>query len=107
MRGRGYLRNVAATSSNTVVKATNGTPVLVRNVAQGRRGVHAAARARWRAASAIDSIEGTILLRRGENPKDVLHGVHEAVDAHQQATCCRRACASCRSTTARAWSTPR
>ena len=29
---------------------------------------------------AVDSIEGTILLRRGENPKDVLNGVHEAVD---------------------------
>src|SRR5205814_4300560 len=27
-----------------------------------------------------DSVEGTILLRRGENPKDVLDAVHEAVD---------------------------
>src|SRR5205807_3413983 len=29
---------------------------------------------------AVDSIEGTILLRRGENPKDVLEAVHEAVE---------------------------
>ena len=64
---------------NTVVKATDGTPVLVRNVAKvvesytPRRG--AVAR-----GEAIDSIEGTILLRRGENPKDVLDGVHQAVD---------------------------
>ena len=29
-------------------------------------------------AGAIDSVEGTILLRRGENPKDVLREVHEA-----------------------------
>ena len=33
---------------------------------------------------AIDSVEGTVLLRRGENPKDVLHGVHEAVERINQ-----------------------
>jgi heavy metal efflux system protein len=78
VRGRGYLRN-ARDIENTVVRAQNGTPVLVRNVAKvveaytPRRG--AVAR-----GAAIDSIEGTILLRRGENPKDVLDGVHAAVD---------------------------
>src|SRR6476646_1700362 len=77
VRGRGYLKS-ATDIGNTVVKATNGTPVLVRNVAQvveaytPRRG--AVAR-----AGAIDSVEGTILLRRGENPKDVLAGIHEEV----------------------------
>ena len=77
VRGRGYLKT-PADIGNTVVKATGGTPVLVRNVAQvteaytPRRG--AVAR-----AGAIDSIEGTILLRRGENPKDVLREVHEVV----------------------------
>src|SRR6185436_7153694 len=30
--------------------------------------------------AAIDSIEGTVLLRRGENPKEVLRAVHEAVE---------------------------
>src|SRR3954471_7018748 len=77
VRGRGYLKS-PADIGNTVVKATNGTPVLVRNVAQvveaytPRRG--AVAR-----AGAADSVEGTVLLRRGENPKDVLSNVHEAI----------------------------
>jgi cobalt-zinc-cadmium resistance protein CzcA len=77
VRGRGYLRG-PADIENTVIEAHNGTPVLIRNVAIAvesytpRRG--AVAR-----GEAIDSIEGTILLRRGENPKDVLEGVHEAV----------------------------
>ncbi len=78
VRGRGYLRN-KNDIEKIVVRVQNGTPVLVRNVAtvvEGfipRRG--AVAR-----NEAIDSIEGTILLRRGENPKDVLTAVHEAVD---------------------------
>jgi heavy metal efflux system protein len=78
VRGRGYLRG-AHDIENTVIRTQNGTPVLVRNVAKvveaytPRRG--AVAR-----GAAIDSIEGTILLRRGENPKDVLDGVHAAVD---------------------------
>jgi cobalt-zinc-cadmium resistance protein CzcA len=78
VRGRGYLRNMKDIE-NTVVRATNGTPVLVRTIAKvvesytPRRG--AVAR-----GEAIDSIEGTVLLRRGENPKDVLTGVHQSVD---------------------------
>jgi cobalt-zinc-cadmium resistance protein CzcA len=78
VRGRGYLKT-PRDIENTVIRAQNGTPVLVRNVAKvveaytPRRG--AVAR-----GAAIDSIEGTILLRRGENPKDVLDGVHAAVD---------------------------
>ena len=42
VRGRGYCA-APRDIENTVVKAPNGTPVLVRNVADGRRGVHAAA----------------------------------------------------------------
>ncbi len=79
VRGRGYLRN-GKDIENTVVRANaGGTPVLVRTVAKviesytPRRG--AVAR-----GESIDSIEGTILLRRGENPKDVLTGVHQSVD---------------------------
>jgi cobalt-zinc-cadmium resistance protein CzcA len=78
VRGRGYLKT-PRDIANTVVRATGGTPVLVRNVAKvvesytPRRG--AVAR-----AEAIDSVEGTVLLRRGENPKDVLTGVHATVD---------------------------
>jgi cobalt-zinc-cadmium resistance protein CzcA len=78
VRGRGYLTG-ARDIEKVVIKAANGTPVLVRDIAKvveaytPRRG--AVAR-----NGAIDSIEGTILLRRGENPRDVLEGIHEAVD---------------------------
>jgi cobalt-zinc-cadmium resistance protein CzcA len=78
VRGRGYLRT-PDDITKVVIRAQNGTPVLVRNVATvveaytPRRG--AVAR-----AEQIDSVEGTILLRRGENPKDVLTSVHAAVD---------------------------
>ena len=105
MRGRGYLRS-PADIGNTVVKATGGTPILVRNVAQvveaytPRRG--AVAR-----AGAIDSVEGTVLLRRGENPKEVLRGRARGGRRASTTRCCRPACASCRSTTAPAWSTRR
>ncbi|HEX3697987.1 MAG TPA: CusA/CzcA family heavy metal efflux RND transporter [Polyangia bacterium] len=79
VRGRGYLKS-PRDIENTVVRASNGTPVLVRNIARvvqaytPRRG--AVAR-----GEAVDSVEGTILLRRGENPKDVLDGVHSAVES--------------------------
>jgi cobalt-zinc-cadmium resistance protein CzcA len=78
VRSRGYLHE-PADIEKTVIAAQNGTPILVRNVAKvveaytPRRG--AVAR-----AEAIDSVEGTILLRRGENPRDVLAEVHKAVE---------------------------
>jgi heavy metal efflux system protein len=78
VRGRGYLKT-PADIERTVVKAQNGTPVLVRNIARviesytPRRGTVAR-------GEAVDSVEGTILLRRGENPKDVLERVHEEVE---------------------------
>jgi cobalt-zinc-cadmium resistance protein CzcA len=78
VRARGYLRTPADVEK-TVIAVHNGTPVLVSHVAHvveaytPRRGVVAR-------GEAIDSVEGTILLRRGENPKDVLDGVHLAVD---------------------------
>src|SRR5437016_5571790 len=78
VRGRGYLRS-PADIEKTVVKAQNGTPVLVRNVAKVMEG-YTPRRGTVARNESIDSIEGTILLRRGENPKDVLEAVHEAVD---------------------------
>jgi cobalt-zinc-cadmium resistance protein CzcA len=77
VRGRGYLKN-AADIEKTVVKAQNGTPTLVRNVAKVVEG-YTPRRGAVARGPALDSIEGTILLRRGENPKDVLEAVHEAV----------------------------
>jgi len=77
VRGRSYLAS-PRDIENTVIRSTKGTPILVRSVAQvvesytPRRG--AVGRGRD-----VDSIEGTVLLRRGENPKEVLTAVHEAV----------------------------
>ena len=78
VRGRGYLRG-PADIEKTVVRAQNGTPVLVRNVAKVIEG-YTPRRGSVGRGEAAESIEGTILLRRGENPRDVLQGVHEAVD---------------------------
>jgi cobalt-zinc-cadmium resistance protein CzcA len=78
VRGRGYLKS-ARDIGNTVVRATGGTPVLVRNVAQVVE-AYTPPRGAVARGAAGDSIEGTVLLRRGENPKEVLRNVHEAVD---------------------------
>jgi cobalt-zinc-cadmium resistance protein CzcA len=78
VRGRGYLGGLRDIE-NVVLKAQNGTPVLIRNVAKvvesytPRRGTVGR-------GATLDSVEGTILLRRGENPREVLKSVHEAVD---------------------------
>jgi cobalt-zinc-cadmium resistance protein CzcA len=77
VRARGYLRGPKDIAS-TVVRATKGTPILVRDVARVVEAYQPPRGAVARGA-ALDSIEGTILLRRGENPKDVLEGVHEAI----------------------------
>lgn len=78
VRGRGYLRSVQDLE-NIVVRAHGGTPVLVRNLAKINEG-YTPRRGAVARQDDIDSIEGTILLRRGENPKDVLRAVHQVVE---------------------------
>ena len=78
VRGRGYLKS-PRDIENTVVRATGGTPVLVRNVAKVVE-AYTPPRGAVARGAAIDSVEGTVLLRRGENPKEVLRAVHEAVE---------------------------
>ncbi len=68
---------------NTMVKVRNGTPVLVSNVARVVEG-YVPLRGTVGRGMATDSVEGTILLRRGENPRDVLDGIHHAVSADQR-----------------------
>ena len=78
VRGRGYLKSAGRHRQH----GREGDGRHARcwcATSPGGRGVHARGAGRWRAASAIDSVEGTVLLRRGENPKDVLRGLHEAV----------------------------
>src|SRR5258706_2334108 len=78
VRSRGYLTN-PADLEGTVISAQNGTPILVRNVAKVVEG-YTPRRGAVARGDSIDSVEGTILLRRGENPRDVLTEVHQAVD---------------------------
>ncbi len=78
VRGRGYLKSLRDIE-NIVIRAHGGTPILVRNVAKVNEG-YTPRRGAVARNDDIDSIEGTILLRRGENPKDVLKSVHAAVE---------------------------
>jgi cobalt-zinc-cadmium resistance protein CzcA len=78
VRARGYLHS-PADIEKTVVRARNGTPVLIRNVAKVVEAYTPPRGAVGRNA-ALDSVDGTILLRRGENPKDVLKEVHAAIE---------------------------
>jgi cobalt-zinc-cadmium resistance protein CzcA len=78
VRARGYLQT-PRDIEDTVIRAKGGTPILVRDVATV---VESFTPPRGAVArnGAIDSVEGTILLRRGENPKDVLNAVHAVID---------------------------
>ena len=78
VRGRGYLQGLQDIEK-TVITVQNGTPVLVRNVAKVAQG-YVPRRGAVARGAAIDSIEGTILLRRGENPRDVLADVRTTVE---------------------------
>ena len=78
VRGRGYLQG-RADIEKTVIAVQDGTPILVRNVAKVAEG-YVPRRGAVARGNAIDSIEGTILLRRGENPRDVLSDVRAAVE---------------------------
>jgi cobalt-zinc-cadmium resistance protein CzcA len=77
VRSRGYLQG-PADIERAVVTAHDGTPVLVRNLAKVVEG-YTPRRGAVARGEAIDSVEGTVLLRRGENPREVLANVHEAV----------------------------
>ncbi len=105
VRGRGYLRNMKDIE-NTVVRATNGTPVLVRYGRQGRRVLHAApGRRRARRGDRLHRGDGAAAPRR--EPQGRADRACTRASIASTRTCCRPACASCRSTTARGWSTPR
>jgi cobalt-zinc-cadmium resistance protein CzcA len=78
VRGRGWLRGRDDIGA-VVVRAPGGAPVLVRNLATVVEG-YVPRRGAVARAGALDSVEGTILLRRGKNPRDVLEAIHQAVD---------------------------
>ncbi|MFT3838227.1 MAG: CusA/CzcA family heavy metal efflux RND transporter [Myxococcaceae bacterium] len=74
VRGSGWLKG-PKDIENTMVKQRNGTPVLVRNVARVVEG-YVPLRGTVGRDKATNSVEGTVLLRRGENPRDVLDALH-------------------------------
>ena len=77
VRGVGLIQSVTDIE-NVVVTAANGVPVFVRDVGK----VHIGSAPRtgiFAIGDKADRVEGIVLMRRGENPSQVLTGIHEAV----------------------------
>jgi len=78
VRGVGLIQSVTDIE-NIVVTAVNGVPVFVRDVGK----VHIGAAPRtgiFGLNGDSGGVEGIVLMRRGENPSDVLRGIKEAVE---------------------------
>ena len=79
IRGLGLLRS-ADDIGNIVVDARGGTPILVKEIAQvvvgavPRQGLVGQ-------GNEDDCVNGIVLMRKGENPSEVLKGLREKVDA--------------------------
>lgn len=77
IRGIGLIQNVSDIG-NIVVSESGGVPVYVKDVA--RVSIGAAPRTGiFAVGSDRDGVEGIVLMRRGENPTEVLRSVKEAV----------------------------
>ena len=78
IRGVGLIQSVD--DIRNIVVASNGdVPVYVRDI--GRVQIGAAPRTGiFGIGDSNDRVEGIVLMRRGENPSEVLNGIHEAVD---------------------------
>ena len=77
VRGVGRIRSTADLE-NIVLTAARGVPVLVRDVAKVQIGP-APQTGIFGVNQRPGGVEGIILLRRGENPSEVLNGVKEAI----------------------------
>jgi cobalt-zinc-cadmium resistance protein CzcA len=78
VRGVGLIQSVSDIE-NVVITAANGVPVFVRDVGQ----VHIGSAPRtgiFAIGDKTDRVEAIVLMRRGENPSEVLKGVHGAVE---------------------------
>ncbi len=78
IRSMGYLggpRDI----ERVVVRADKGSPVTVGDVARVVQS-HTPRRGTVAQDHDLEIVEGVVLLRRGENPSDVLDGVHQKVD---------------------------
>src|ERR1051325_11015524 len=77
IRGVGLVRTPDDIGA-IVVTETKGVPVLVRDI--GRVKIGAAPPTGFFGIGEETGVEGIVLMRRGENPSEVLKGVHEAVE---------------------------
>src|SRR5215831_18323885 len=78
VRGIGLL-NDTTEIENVIITKMNGVPILVKNVAQ----VHEAGKPRLGQVerdTMDDVIEGIVVMRKGENPSDVLDRIHQKAD---------------------------
>lgn len=78
IRGVGQVQSIGDVES-IVVSETKGVPVFVRDVARVKLGA-AAPTGIFGVNKERNAVEGIVLMRRGENPTDVLDGIKEAVD---------------------------
>src|SRR5262245_21024789 len=79
IRGVGLIQSVTD-MENIVVTAVHGVPVFVRDVGQVRIGA-APQTGIFGLGDNSGGVEGIVLMRRGENPSEVLRGIKEAVQA--------------------------
>ena len=78
VRGIGLLNNIDEIN-NIIITKTNGVPLLVKNVATVVES-HAPLLGSVSKDNAPDQIEGIIVMRKGENPSEVLNRVHEKIN---------------------------
>src|SRR3989442_2132195 len=76
LRGVGLLQS-GADIENVVVASSNGVPVVIRDIGSGHIG-SAPRTGIFALGDKTDRVEGIVLMRRGENPGQVLAGIHEA-----------------------------
>jgi heavy metal efflux system protein len=78
VRGVGQIRSIPDIE-NVVVSSKNGTPVFVRDVARVSLG-SAPPAGIFGMNNESGLVEGVVVMRRGENPSEVLKGVREVVE---------------------------
>ncbi|MDB5270691.1 MAG: cation transporter [Hymenobacter sp.] len=78
VRGIGLLNNISDIT-NTVIKNVNGVPILVRDVA---RVTESALPRLGQVGRGLedDKLEGIVVMRKGENPSEVIARLHDKVD---------------------------
>ena len=78
VRGVGLIQSVSDIE-NIVVTEARGVPVFVRDL--GRVAIGAAPQTGiFGVDNQSGGVEGIVLMRRGENPSDILRGIHDAVE---------------------------